>query len=298
MVEVGSFTIYSAQRDDASSASYAMAEWRRRAGGSVATVDAQRRDEVVALCGGGLFGGEQWAEVLNVELVEPTWFDVGGDAHLAGVYLWRDARARKKIDRLGDVARIETIDDAWKRRELRSMFTTRGVEVSREAHRLLVERCRGDVLRASSVARGAQMAGLDRLGESQCRQLLGSHLPGSTLFDVVDAVLDGRMSVAVGGAEGLEPVVVASQLSLAVAAVLVSHELGEARKVAAVCGLHPFVASKRVAAARRWDRGAALRALEAATWCEVRSRRGEISGPEIVARVGAALAGAAVSYRV
>jgi hypothetical protein len=270
-----------------------MAEWRRAARGTVDDVDAADVGHLATVFSGDLFGGERFVELHRCErLVPGPWWTEPAAVHIAGVFVYKRAADRKRIDHLADRFDIVWCDDAWARRELTAIFARRGVALRPEAKRLLYERVTDDLIRAAAVAQVAAMAGIGELGEGQCRALLGTGGAGGSVFDVVDLVLAGKTAEAVTAGRDLEAVVVSNQLTDAVSVALAGCAGGDNKALAAATKIHPFVAQKRLGASRRWGPERLFVALEAATWCQLQARVGRVRSDEVICRVAAALAGA------
>lgn len=286
--------VYAAAAHQADRATTAIAEWRRGARAPVDTVDADDTSALAAICSGGLFGGPRWCEITRIERLQlGNWWTPDDELHAVGMFTWQRAADRRRIEHLADQFDIVWCDDRWVGRFLGEIFARRGVTLTSEARQLLTTRCSDNLVRACAVAQAANMADITTLSVDACRTLLGSQWPSGVLFDVIDDLFDGNYQRAVSMSRGLDPVHVAHQLCDQFAVAIVGAHTTQPQQVARTCGIHPFVAKKRVAAARRHGSERLQAALDVSTAALLRARRGGITSAEIVARCAGALNGAA-----
>lgn len=271
---------------------HALLEWSDTREGVVEHLDGSDHVRIAEFCGGGLFGGSSFGIVSGIEQVP---FDVlagvGNQTHLAAGVVRKDSKPTKALQALTGVADVIGTDRRWIEREIVAMFTRRGVALDPGARGLLIERCSDDLSRARSVAIISQMAGIERLGVNRCRQLLGSGGRDAKTYEIVDALLDGKLEQAFSEVETVETIPLTIALSETMRQLVVAGEVGSADALAVALHIHPYAAKRRVAHQRKWGPEAVGAALAAACVVERSARRGSIRSRDALARVAIALGG-------
>jgi DNA polymerase III delta subunit len=208
-----------------------------------------------------LFGGVRYAVLDHLESSEDALLVLetnlpGSDAVL--VACWRGivrGATKKRLEALGTLETVAVPRPGDVADKVRSLASAKGIVLDGAGTALLSERLGGDWGRMESVLSQLRDSGLTTPTEAMLRTLCGSSVAPVAVWDVTDAVSQGRCSEALRLALHTEPVVLANWIgkeTLNLAAVEDAKLTAE--QAAAALELHIFRARKLVSWVRRGRR--------------------------------------------